>query len=562
MSTDARAFGLDQTLIEPTVLPPPPTRHALFALLVVLAAIVHIGTAGWSDIHNGAEGHYASAARDMFRTGDWVPPHDVASRVSHEPPLVYWLLAGSFQLFGVSATAARLPIAAATIASVALTFLLGERLSGYWRGFIAGLMHLCCLGTFIWGRIVTPEPLFAATLAATLFCATCGYQRQQGRRWWFAGAWFFAAVSSLADGIGGVVLPAAILLVVAGVCREARIRFRLLLHWPYLLLFAALVLPLHIWLELRGGSGFAGAADWVEALRSFARTAAAGAHGMPLTRFLLVHLAWWFPLLLLVLPGVLLAPRRIFRMHEFDFADALPLAWMAVVFLPLLFSAHRQDYQSISMWSALALWVACAWERTPPALRLAGISLTFLAGVAIAALALFGSAALPVLPPSPWPTARTVVALIGFTLVGSCCAAAFFASRQREELAVSIIMLGMVTIGLGAAEAMARFGAQFSFADTAQFIQPLLADGGEVLYEGSPHDGSSLAFYLDRQPLTVDSHHLSTAAALDKMDSPHPVFLIMHKARVPFWQRELTERFHLYHQVTTCGQHVVVMNQP
>ncbi|MDQ6656254.1 MAG: hypothetical protein M3Y80_10630, partial [Verrucomicrobiota bacterium] len=117
-------------------------------------------------------------------------------------------------------------------------------------------------------------------------------------------------------------------------------------------------------------------------------------------------------------------------------------------------------------------------------------------------------------------------------------------------------------IGLGAAEAMARYGAQFSFADTAQFIQPHLTEGGEVLYEGSPHDGSSLAFYLDREPLLVDRHHLSTAEALERMNSRYPVFLIMQKARVPFWQQELTERFHLYHQVTTCGQYVVVVNQP
>jgi 4-amino-4-deoxy-L-arabinose transferase-like glycosyltransferase len=204
MTTGAQTFGLDETFAEPQVLPPPPTRHALFIFLIILASILHVGTAGWSEIHNGAEGYYASAAREMFRNGSWVPPSPAGYGVSHEPPLGYWLIDASFQLFGVSPAAARFPIAAATIASIALTFLIGERLHGYWRGFIAGLLHLCCLGTFIWGRIVTPQPIFAAFVGATIFCAICGYQRQRHRWWWFAGVWLFAALAWMANGMAGL----------------------------------------------------------------------------------------------------------------------------------------------------------------------------------------------------------------------------------------------------------------------------------------------------------------------------------------------------------------------
>ena len=60
MPAGTRTYGLHETLIEPKVLPPPPTRHALLAFLVALAAILHIGTVGWSDIQNGLEGYYAS----------------------------------------------------------------------------------------------------------------------------------------------------------------------------------------------------------------------------------------------------------------------------------------------------------------------------------------------------------------------------------------------------------------------------------------------------------------------------------------------------------------------
>jgi len=51
-------------------------------------------------------------------------------------------------------------VALAVVATVALIFLIGEKLSDYWRGFIAGLIYLSFCGTFSsLARIVMPEPL-------------------------------------------------------------------------------------------------------------------------------------------------------------------------------------------------------------------------------------------------------------------------------------------------------------------------------------------------------------------------------------------------------------------
>ena len=95
----------------------------------------------------------------------------------------------SLKVFGLTTAAARLPIALATVASVALTFLIGDRLGGPWRGFLAGLIHLCCCGTFLLGRIVMPEPLFSALIAGAIYCAIRGYEQRRGRRGWFIGFW-------------------------------------------------------------------------------------------------------------------------------------------------------------------------------------------------------------------------------------------------------------------------------------------------------------------------------------------------------------------------------------
>jgi 4-amino-4-deoxy-L-arabinose transferase-like glycosyltransferase len=56
------------------------------------------------------ESRYAEIARQMFALGDWVTPW-IAPGVPFwgKPPFSFWMTAGSFQLFGVSDFAARLP---------------------------------------------------------------------------------------------------------------------------------------------------------------------------------------------------------------------------------------------------------------------------------------------------------------------------------------------------------------------------------------------------------------------------------------------------------------------
>ena len=105
-----------------------------------------------------------------------------AFRVSQKPLLLYWAIVVSLKSFGLTTAAVRLPIALATLAAVAFTFLIGDRLGGPWRGFLAGLIHLCCCGTFLFGRIVMPEPVFSAFIAGAIYCAIRGYERRQGRR--------------------------------------------------------------------------------------------------------------------------------------------------------------------------------------------------------------------------------------------------------------------------------------------------------------------------------------------------------------------------------------------
>ena len=162
-------LSLEETLLEPPALPPPPTRHALFVILIALAALLHVATIGSGDLYSQTEGQYAGSRPRDGRDASLASTHEQWRAAAAKTPLLYWLIIISFKLFGVNAATARLPVALAVVACAGLIFLIGEKLTDYWRGFIAGLIYLSLCGTFLLARIVMPEPLVSALIAGAIF---------------------------------------------------------------------------------------------------------------------------------------------------------------------------------------------------------------------------------------------------------------------------------------------------------------------------------------------------------------------------------------------------------
>src|SRR5207249_10352473 len=46
MVTGTGTLSIEETFLGPQTLPPPPTRHALFAILIALGVLLHFGTIG------------------------------------------------------------------------------------------------------------------------------------------------------------------------------------------------------------------------------------------------------------------------------------------------------------------------------------------------------------------------------------------------------------------------------------------------------------------------------------------------------------------------------------
>ena len=182
----------------------------MLALLVFIGlAVLYIGTSNQPVIWDETEGQYAGAAREMLERGDWLVPTNGGIPRLQKPPLVTWALMASYEVFGVTVFAARLPNALASIGWLFAVYLLGRERGGVTTGARAAYLLGTAIGAFIFCHIIMPEPFLAMFITLTIWCFFRALRA--GRRTWIRGwmmlAWVFMALGCLSKGLLGALYP-------------------------------------------------------------------------------------------------------------------------------------------------------------------------------------------------------------------------------------------------------------------------------------------------------------------------------------------------------------------
>lgn len=158
------------------------------------------------------EGRYAEIPREMLERGDLITPYLNYVKYFEKPPLHYWLNALSFKLFGMNEFAARFPVALLALVGILFTYHLGRRCFGRRSGLYGALVLGTSLGWQVFGRYNVIDMTLSVCMTLTLGCFLLAIQpeeRHQGRYYYLF--YLFAALTVLAKGLIGLVLPSGII---------------------------------------------------------------------------------------------------------------------------------------------------------------------------------------------------------------------------------------------------------------------------------------------------------------------------------------------------------------
>lgn len=213
------------------------------AWLGLFAANLLVGNAS-TTVWDQDEAAYAGFASDMLVHHHWIVPHFPYTQPHRKVPLTFWMIAGSFALFGINEFALRLPSVLATATTVACIWWGSRFLVGRRTAQLAAMILSSCLFVLDLGKLaLTDSVLLCCTTVAAL-----ALLRGVVRPSWKATVvlWFAVAAGLLAKG-------PPILIVVGGMfvfllVLHPRRRNLISLH-PWLGLPLALA-PLAVWIML------------------------------------------------------------------------------------------------------------------------------------------------------------------------------------------------------------------------------------------------------------------------------------------------------------------------
>ncbi|MGC2193183.1 MAG: glycosyltransferase family 39 protein [Terriglobales bacterium] len=308
---------------------------------------------------------HAEAAREMLVRHDWVTMYTNGIRYLEKAPLMYWSLASSYNVFGISDWSTRLPLMLGVLALLLATYGLGRYAYGEMGGRYAGVVLATSIGPYIFTRFLIPDVLVGLWLTIGYYFFLRSLEEETPSRlvcWGFAAT---CAMNVLTKGLIGLVFPAgaiALYLMITGNLRHL-LKLRLL---SSTLVFFVIAAPWHILAAMRNPSqgtvrGFLWFYFVNEHLYRFLnKRVPAGYDTVPLLIFWGLLVAWLVPWTVFLPQAVWDVPRRLRELRgdltRTQKANLLFVVWALVIVGFFSFST-RQEYYTIPALPGMALLV-------------------------------------------------------------------------------------------------------------------------------------------------------------------------------------------------------------
>jgi 4-amino-4-deoxy-L-arabinose transferase-like glycosyltransferase len=363
-----------ETAISPTLNRP----NRLFSdcrisLLVLFGLWATIYLAGLSRpaLLDDADTVHAEAAKEMLQRHDWVTLYVNGVRYLEKAPLMYWGVASSYTLFGISEWSTRFPLVLGVLAMILSTYGLGRWALGSEGGFDSGLVLATALGPFLFTRFLIPDVAVGLWLTLTFWLFLISVEQEKPARWTCWGLAAVCALNVLTKGLIGLVFPAGAIGLYLLLTENLRHLLKLRLV-SSTLVFLAIAAPWHVLAELRNpAQGNVHGFLWFyfvneHILRFLNRRVPRDYDTVPLLLFWALLVLWLLPWTVFLPQSLQEVPRRWreFRsqMSRRQRAYLLFFLWNIVI-VGFFSLSTRQEYYTIPAIPGMALLVGGWLER-------------------------------------------------------------------------------------------------------------------------------------------------------------------------------------------------------
>jgi 4-amino-4-deoxy-L-arabinose transferase-like glycosyltransferase len=141
------------------------------------------------------EGRYAEIGREVYVHGNWIVPTLLGEPYLDKPPLMYWLIALSYSVGGISEASARMIPALAVHGTLLAVYWLGRRSVGERAAFWASVLLMVSPLYLGVARLLILDGLLTFFVTVSLLC---GFEAVRTGR--FRASWWYAA--AIASGLG------------------------------------------------------------------------------------------------------------------------------------------------------------------------------------------------------------------------------------------------------------------------------------------------------------------------------------------------------------------------
>lgn len=180
---------------------PPPIRLSdLLWLLLALALIIGTGL-GIRDPWPADEPRFASLARDMVQSGEWLFPRVGGDLYQDKPPVFFWMLAVCFTLFGSIKASFLIPALLAAGGVLFLIYDFGRRTVSREAGLGAAILVLSSLQFTLAFRGAQIDPVLCLLTTFSVYALLRHLLLGDGWRWYFLGG-FAAGLGVITKGVG------------------------------------------------------------------------------------------------------------------------------------------------------------------------------------------------------------------------------------------------------------------------------------------------------------------------------------------------------------------------